>query len=1380
MSNTVQADQVAIALPDNPFPGIDPYSYSDRNIFFGRDTEGRDLIRLVVMYRGVLLFSDSGSGKSSLINARLVPLAIKEGYQPERIRVQPKKGKEIVVERIAETATGKLRALPSLFFPDENAERQILSVQDFLKTLQPKPISRPPLLIFDQFEEWITLFEENATREAAESVHQAQAEILDAIVTLLRDTTLSVKVLISLREDYVAKLTPLFQRCPALPDQYLRLTSLKVTQIAGLIRKPFEAYPEKFKREINAALAHEIQKDFQEKSSSGAARLTEVQIVCQSLFESGLETIELPSFFEKQGRVEGVLIDYLERALHSLSPELREPAICLLGRMVTVVGTRNVIQEDDLLSRVEREQSFSNALLKQALENLESKTKLVRREPRQNVYYYEITSEFLISWIQAKFQALQQRLEQEQKDQARKAEQKTKRRRLQLTFLGVAVVVLAGMVFGYWRLARNWSRQAREADSRRLALFAHDVSDTDSELSVLLALQATKKTYDANEGVTPEAENALREAIQKARLQALLYGHIGVIRDLVFSPDGNRLATASDDGTTKIWDANHGNLLHTLYGHKDAVLKLAFDPSERFIATASRDGTIRLWDLSSGQAILKVTDDGNVLTLAFSRDGNQLAAVMDDNTVNAWNVASGETLSTTQITAKFGPLGAGQYAPLPRAGTGETLVFQNGVFGRMARTLRGIPPAVNVVTQSRDGQRLATASTDGTVKLWNAQSGRQLAAFAGQRGVTKLVFTADKDVLAAASADGIVNLWDTSSGRLLYILHSHQSALSAIAFSPDGKQLATAGENEYLAELWDVSSRNSASLPLPSVLTNLAVSPDGKQLAGTGADQSMTLWDTSTGAVLHTLNGAVSGGSLVVFSRDGKRLATGSRDGMLDAWDLNSGTVLFPRIKAHTGLINAIVFTSDGSQIITAGADNHVNVWNASSGQQLNSFGVSIGSGTEKSFTLSPDGTHLASLDQQGALKIIDVNSGNESHTISEKGVVTLCFNYSGQQLATWDPKGGVQLWKTSSGELVRSFGDTAGMFYRLRFTSDDKQLIAFNATVASSSAWIKMWDTDSGRLVHSILQHPDGYLVAVTSDATRLVALTYVRSTKSGTNAQQPYHLSLSYLVNTYPLAIKDLINLADSRIMRSISSQECRSYYLSGPQCKAADLVEDASSLAQAGNIDAATAEIRQAKELDPLIPFDPSTEARRLATEPILGNAQTLARNGDLPGAAALYERAKQLDPNIKVDSETEARRVAARSKVDEGDLLLSQGVILEALNAYQKALELNPQSSILSRNWNSICWYGALIEHAKEVMPACERAVTQASTNGDFYDSRGVARALTGNKRGAIEDFEVFLKSTPAGAIATQRREWVAALEAGQNPFTPEVLQSLLGQ
>jgi hypothetical protein len=463
-------------LPESPYPGINPFSYAIRNLFFAREKEARALIRLIVMYRGVLLYSESGAGKSSLINSGLIPLALEEGYQPERVRVQPRKGEEIIVERLSSRVEGKPPFLSSIFAPDGGLERTLLPVEKFLEILRQKAGMIYPLIIFDQFEEWITLFEESSTGQTVEEARASRENIQRAIVSMINDSKLPVKVLISLREDYLAKLTPFFNQCPSLPDQHLRLTTLKSDELYMAIRGPFEKYPGRFRPELSYSLTKEIQKQFEEKMKGGDISLTEVQITCRSLFESGKEGQELEGFFITEGGVRGILEHYLERVLELLGAEEKDTAIALLSHMVTSAGTRNVISEDDLLGRVSSEDDIPREVLSKTLDRLERETKLVQREPRREVYFYEIASEFLVDWIRKKTAFRQHQLEQKKLLEVRRlleaerqrAEEKTKTARLfkRITFgiiLLIVIAVTGGLIWNAIRKEQMITQLRKEA-----------------------------------------------------------------------------------------------------------------------------------------------------------------------------------------------------------------------------------------------------------------------------------------------------------------------------------------------------------------------------------------------------------------------------------------------------------------------------------------------------------------------------------------------------------------------------------------------------------------------------------------------------------------------------------------------------------------------------------------------------------------------------------------------------------------------------------------------------------------------------------------------------------------------------------------------------
>src|SRR5215212_8726608 len=277
----------ALPVPEAPFRGIESFRFIDQQIFAERDDEIWDLQSNVTRYRAVLLYGESGTGKSSLINAGLIPSAMRKNLVADRIRLQPTLGEELIIERISITSDGQPPFLPSTFVSDEVSPRVVLSLNDFNARLVAlneasstpdlpaedfnfTPSSRP-LLIFDQFEELVTLFEPSntavtdrtsSTGDPSSSTEQkdiddalrartavlakmqeVQQAIIDMLVRLVQDETLKLKLMFVFREDYLAKLNILFKRVPDLLDQYLRLLPPPPEVVTKIIRAPFERLP---------------------------------------------------------------------------------------------------------------------------------------------------------------------------------------------------------------------------------------------------------------------------------------------------------------------------------------------------------------------------------------------------------------------------------------------------------------------------------------------------------------------------------------------------------------------------------------------------------------------------------------------------------------------------------------------------------------------------------------------------------------------------------------------------------------------------------------------------------------------------------------------------------------------------------------------------------------------------------------------------------------------------------------------------------------------------------------------------------------------------------------------------------------------------------
>lgn len=466
-------------IPESPYRGIEPFRFIDQQIFAARDDETWALLSNIMIYRGVLLYGDSGTGKSSLINAGLIPKALKENLIPNLLRVQPRRRKEIKLERIPIEADGRPPYLPSTFTEENEASTLEFSIGEIyrrLRRLKSSGIGEArPLLIFDQFEEFVTLFEEASRGGVTEKARVAQKEapeahrlILKALTRLIYDDRLPIKILFVFREDYLAKLNILFENCPNLLDQYSRLVMPRAEVLQQIIRAPFEnkELRDEFSRrqpgQKGAELTKLADKIAAELTNRGdsAVNLSELQIVCRKLWES-----TNPTLLFKEKSIQELIEEYWAEALNKFPGELQAPAIALLGHMITSSNTRNIVSEDDLLAR-ERE-NFDEQQLRGALEALIG-SRLVRREPRYKVYFYEIVSEYLVPWIQrlkaARLAELERLKAHHKLELAQKEKSTLQKWRIGLVALSVLLVVAA---IYFLSLRANAQKAETEAKSAR-------------------------------------------------------------------------------------------------------------------------------------------------------------------------------------------------------------------------------------------------------------------------------------------------------------------------------------------------------------------------------------------------------------------------------------------------------------------------------------------------------------------------------------------------------------------------------------------------------------------------------------------------------------------------------------------------------------------------------------------------------------------------------------------------------------------------------------------------------------------------------------------------------------------------------------------------
>jgi WD40 repeat protein/serine/threonine protein kinase len=584
------------------------------------------------------------------------------------------------------------------------------------------------------------------------------------------------------------------------------------------------------------------------------------------------------------------------------------------------------------------------------------------------------------------------------------------------------------------------------------------------------------------------------------------------VTSVAFSPDGQLLASAGQDGTMKVWEAATQKVLYSLKGHSSAVTRVAFSPDGGFIASAGLDKAIKLWDAASGKESRTFKGHaGPVSSIAFSPDGQRIAAA-SQRVVKVWAVATGKEVRTLEghsgpvscvafsPNSKYVASGVGDTNQLHRPGEmkGEIRIF-DAASGQPLYSLPGFVNGVLSLAFSPDNQRLAWGGWDRTVKVWEIASGRErrgeLRTLRGHTGVvTSVAFSPDGQYIAAGSSDRTVKLWEAATEKETMTFKGHTGGVSGIVFSPDGQLLASASHDRTV-KVWETTTGQEfralkESSTGPDVC--VAFSPDSGRLASAGFDRIIKVWEPATGQQLFALRGHEGLVRGLAFSPDGSRLASAGEDKLVKIWDVASGKELLS-FRAHDNVVSGVAFSPDGQRLATSGSEPSLKVWDANTGQEV--LTPSGHGGAALAVAYSPDGTRLATAGNDGTARLFDAATGEQLLVLREElGLVrSVAFSPDGRRLAT-AAADGAKIWDaTQIGEpaapLLVLKGHT-DQVWCVAFSADGKRLIS-----SSNDGTVKLWETTNGEELLTLKGHtPPVFGVALSPDGQRIASTSMDR----------------------------------------------------------------------------------------------------------------------------------------------------------------------------------------------------------------------------------------------------------------------------------------------
>jgi WD40 repeat protein/beta-lactamase regulating signal transducer with metallopeptidase domain len=560
----------------------------------------------------------------------------------------------------------------------------------------------------------------------------------------------------------------------------------------------------------------------------------------------------------------------------------------------------------------------------------------------------------------------------------------------------------------------------------------------------------------------------IRSAVTGDLLRTL-EGHDDVVTCLVFARDGKSFFSGSSDRTIRRWEVATGKQIAQLDGHTSWVYALAVSPDGQTLASSGYDKTIRLWDVATGKPKTSLTGHkGAIRALVFSPDGKTLASGAGDHTIKLWNL---DTLQCSMtLTGHEGTVRTLSWSPdgrtLVSGSEDATARLWNAATGAPGTILKGHNDKVSAVGFSPRGRYILTAGMDSTLRLWDAETGASMQRLNTNDELTCFAWSPDGRAVVTGGYERQLKQWEVGTGPMR-LLTGHKGPVNYALFSPDGRYILSCGhwpQGDKTLRLWDSASGKEIRqfMGHTDQLGGIAFSPDGKRIASGSLDKTIRLWESETGTSIRVLEGHQAQVISVAFTPDGKRLVSGSHDKTVRLWNVETGKTLHV-FEGHTDWVRGVAFRMNGKQIVSTGRDGTVRLWDAESGAQVRS--IEATKGRIDHFTLSPDGKLVAlCCNTEQAVHLIDLETGEIKQKLKghAQGVA---FSPDGKWLLTANTDNNARLWDVGTGRELHVFRGHRNWVWAVNFSADGRRILTAGGGarngeeyVAGNDLTIRIW----------------------------------------------------------------------------------------------------------------------------------------------------------------------------------------------------------------------------------------------------------------------------------------------------------------------------------
>ena len=1115
-------------LPDElcPYLGLDAFDEARQSLFFGRERLETAMITALENGRSLAIVGPTGSGKSSLARAGLIPL-LKEGALPgsESWHYYPR----LIPGH--NPLRNLARALQPEFAPPiwtqgtvQNFRESADSLTDLINQ---QTGGETAVLLIDQFEEIFTLCADETIRHA----------FVNNLVNLFQDENHGHIVIITMRSDYESRLVRLGDFQNLYEEALVRVPAMNAAELRQAIEKPAEAIGLKF---ADGLVEQLIQDVLGEPAALPLLQFTLLQLwarrqrnrltwtayeelggaqqalatIADALYEnlSPVEQrisrriflalvqpdpatdvtsrrVERETLYQADDdpqQVDAVLERFIAARLIRLTPgDTREKDRLEIGHIVLARNWPRLLGwlEEDRVAR--RRRLRLRAMAEQWDATNRDPGALLRGQLLADARRYDDLNELEALFVSRSLEAVE--AEEQKKEAARQRELEMTRRsarRLRLLVIGLTIatiITLAALILASY----NGSLAAdNQATAEANAATAEAAQQTAEAGATTVAQSAA--TTDAAKSIAETAEaiaEAERDAAQQSAAEAATAQAIAIDAARLANLSA-RIASARELSAAALDQLDNDPQLALLLSVEAILIFPENDASPPPEATDALYRALR----AAQQDVTLAGHTDWVTAVAFSPDGQLAATAGLDNSVKIWDAATGQLRhDLTEHTATVNDLA---FSPdgrhLASASDDGLILIWDVAEGTVVWALAGEDDgAARAVAYHPDGNRLAAGYERGVARLWQIQPRQSLLRrtdFAGP--VNDVTFNADGSQFAAGGDDGLVILYDTETGTPITSVEpgSDASAVYGLAINPENGDLAVAYADNSV-RIWREGQPALTLAGHSGFVFGVAYSPDGVRLVTAGGDGTAKIWDAAAGDLISTLAGHNGPVTAVTFDDDGQRIATASQDGTAKIWIARAS--LEPRVlSGHNDAVLSLAYSPDGRFLASGGADNDAILWDAASGEQVNVFSRHDNAVNDLAF--SPDGTLLATGSEDSFVRIWQIDSESLQAVFDQATAVSsTAFSPDGAILAVGTADG-ITLWDVAAEEAVLTLSQSEPV-RDLAFHPDGRML-----AVAGESA-VTLWDTTSGNVLNTIQGHEgpinslafsrDGAYLATASD---------------------------------------------------------------------------------------------------------------------------------------------------------------------------------------------------------------------------------------------------------------------------------------------------------